>query len=78
MNVNLNEKGLAVLVALCRYIEQHGNVTKDAGTAANVLRRVFGDNAPRRYDEAHYRIVFGESTKTAQQELTEAVEALRK
>lgn len=43
--VTLNEKGRRCLVALLRYVEQHGNVTRDAIDAAAILRAAFSDHA---------------------------------
>lgn len=39
----LNAKGVRLLVTLCRYVEQHGNVTASATKAARILRAAADD-----------------------------------
>lgn len=72
---HLGPKGARLLVALCRYVAQHGNVTPSARAAAAMFRHLCGDR-----DDAVQRIdgVTMFDGRTAQDGLSDAVKALAK
>ena len=73
----LNAKGVRLLVALLRYVEQHGNVTWKAKEAARLLRAAAGDYAGLKFDEARGRLHYEGETKTPQEDLAVALAAVR-
>ncbi|HZN48395.1 MAG TPA: hypothetical protein VFB71_12280 [Ramlibacter sp.] len=74
----LNAKGKRLLVALCRYVQLHGNVTKAADGAARLLRAACDDHARPESLEVNgtYRGSTFDGKLTVQQDLDDALDAL--